>query len=123
MNINVQLPLETLPDVNKQQALQERLLLLAVRGKVVSVTQSLVLTPTDGIDSLQVDATLGNVTVTLPSPTGDNSRRRVIKTDVSANTVTVDGDSYLINGVATQVLAAQYDKVWVEPTGLGWLII
>lgn len=79
--------------------------------------------PTDKIDSLQVNATSGNLTVYLPSQPNGNRRRRVIKTDVSVNTVTVSGNGSLINGSATFVLNAQYDKVWVEPTGTGWLII
>lgn len=77
----------------------------------------------DNVDSIQANATTAAVTVYLPrSPTGIR-RRRVIKTDASANTVTVNGNAFLINGGATVVLANQYDYVEVEPTGTGWLII
>ena len=78
---------------------------------------------TDSIKSLQVDATAAALTVYLPeSPTG-NRRRTVTKTDVSVNAVTVDGNGALINGAATQPLAAQYDSITVEPTGTSWLIV
>lgn len=87
-----------------------------------AVTSAYSFSSEDSIDSLQVNATSAAITITLPSPTG-NRRRRVIKTDVSANAVTVSAGSYLINGAGTVVLAAQYDFVWVEPTGTGWLII
>lgn len=87
-----------------------------------AVASSYAFTDNDLVDSLQVNATSAALTATLPSPTG-RRRRRVIKTDVSANTVTVDGSGYLINGSATVVLAAQYDFVEVEPTGNGWLIV
>ena len=92
---------------------------LAVRYEPYAVSQNFTFTPQDEIDSLQVDAASANITVTLPSPTG-NRRRRVIKTDSSANTVTVVGT---INGVSNYTLASQYDRVEVEPTGTAWLII
>lgn len=77
----------------------------------------------DMVDSLQVSASAAAVTVNLPaSPTGAR-RRRVIKTDSSANAVTVSAGSYTINGSATVALAAQYDFIEVEPTGSGWLIV
>lgn len=88
-----------------------------------AVATSYTFTPADKVDSLQVNATSGNLIVYLPiSPTG-NRRRRVIKTDASANTVTLNGNGSLINGAATQVLAAQYSYITVEPTGTGWLIV
>lgn len=73
----------------------------------------------DKIDSLQVDATAGARTITLPTPTG-NRRRRILKTDSSANTVTVVGT---INGATNYSLNLQYEFVTVEPTGAGWLIV
>ena len=82
------------------------------------VTQDYTFRDNDNIDSLQVDATAGNITITLPSPTG-NRRRRVIKTDSSANTVTVAGT---INGVTNYILPFQYNVLAVEPTGTNWLI-
>lgn len=76
----------------------------------------------DAVDSLQVDATAGNITITLPPPSG-NRRRRVVKTDASANTVTLTAGSNLINGVTSHILSVQYGNITVEPTGTSWLIV
>lgn len=92
---------------------------LSIRFEPYQVAEDYTFTDNDEIDSLQVDATAGNKSIILPSPTGWR-RRRVIKTDVSANTVTVVGT---INGVANYILNAQYKYVEVEPTGAAWLIV
>lgn len=123
MRLNTQLPAtRQVIDVPYQQALQQRLTELSIRYQPVTLTSDYAFQDTDEIDSTQVDATVQSVTITLPSPTGVR-RRRVVKTDVSVNTVTVNGNGYLINGAATVVLAAQYTYIEVEPTGTGWLII
>jgi len=105
------------------QALREQLerffLRVATEKSIMVTNKNYTFQADDEVDSLQADATSGNLTITLPSPTG-NRRRRVIKTDVSVNTVTVVGT---INGAASVVLAAQYAYVWVEPTGTQWLTI
>ena len=72
----------------------------------------------DTADSLQVNAAAAAITVLLPSPTGAR-RRTVIKTDASANAVTVSGNGYNIGAAGTVVLAAQYDRVTVEPAYAG----
>lgn len=47
-----------------------------------------------------------------------------VKTDSSANTVTIDGNgSETINGALTKVLSAQYDKVTIICSGSAWFII
>lgn len=94
---------------------------LAREDGPAQVTRDYVFRDNDQIDSLQVDATAGNITITLPNPTG-RRRRRVIKTDLSANTVTVQG-SATISGSPSYTIVAQYDLVEVEPTGLEWIII
>ena len=95
---------------------------LATPVLISQVTSNFTIPVDNFLDSIQVNATGGNRTITLPPPIGA-VRFRIIKTDSSANTVTVSGNGYLINGSATYVLAAQYNKVWVESTGAGWLII
>jgi hypothetical protein len=96
---------------------------LNIAPKPYAVVGTHTLKADDQVLSLQVDATAAAITVYLPvSPTG-NRRRTVIKTDASANAVTVNGNGSLINGAATQALAAQYDSITVEPTGTGWLIV
>lgn len=88
-----------------------------------AVTNNYQFTDNDKIDSLQVSAAAGNRVITLPTPNGAR-RRRVIKTDATANTVTITaGGVLLINGALTYVLAAQFAYVQVEPTGTGWLIV
>lgn len=89
-----------------------------------AVTGNYIFRDEDEVYSLQVNATVGNLIASLPSPTG-NRRRRVIKTDSSGNTVTVavSTTGQLINGGISVILTYQYEFVTVEPTGTGWLII
>lgn len=67
-----------------------------------------------------VDATAGPVTVTLPAKFAGGPRAgcnfKVIKTDASANAVTVAaaGAGVTIEGASTLVLSAQYDKCWLQ---------
>lgn len=105
-----------------QRGLQERLVGLSVRFQPYAVDSNYTFTDRDEIDSLQVDATADNITITLPSPTG-NRRRRVIKTDASANTVTITAGTNLINGVTSHILSVRYGNITVEPTGTSWLIV
>lgn len=103
-------------------ALDNNFSALARQTKPYIVTQDYTFTDNDEIDSLQVDATAGNVTVTLPAPTG-NRRRRVIKTDTSTNTVTISASPYLMYDNTTYVLRDPYFSVEVEPTGSGWCVV
>lgn len=64
--------------------------------------------PGIGDVTIDVDATSGAVTVTLdPSPI-DGQQHTICKSDASGNAVTVDGDTYNINGAATDSLGSQY---------------
>lgn len=111
----------TLEDLRQATERNNRRIRNEARSYVV--TQAYTFSNIDVIDSLQVDATAGAITITLPTPNG-NRRRRVIKTDGSANAVTLSaGGTILINGATTFALATQYKYVWVEPTGTKWLII
>lgn len=106
-----------------RQSTERRLAALESGQVAYIVTKNFTFKDSDVIDSLQVDATGGAITITLSTPNG-NRRRRVIKTDVSGNAVTLSaGGTVLINGATTFALAAQYKYVWVEPTGTKWLII
>ena len=104
-----------------QRNLQERLDSLGRRYGPTVVTQNYTFTETDQIDSLQVDATAGNVTITLPSPTG-NRRRRIVKSDLSTNTVTISAGSFTINQQTTHTLYAAFRFIEVEPTGTDWRV-
>lgn len=59
---------------------------------------------------LDVDATAGVATATLPASPISNRLASIAKADVSANAVTVDGNGKNINGSATISLASQYDN-------------
>ncbi len=65
----------------------------------------------DADNTLFVDSTSGNVTITLPGASSTTGRQmRIIRTDASANTVTVTvgGGVELINGATTITLVTQY---------------
>jgi hypothetical protein len=68
---------------------------------------------------VNVDATAGAVTITLPTAVGCAGRRYwVRKLDSSANAVIVDGDgAETINGATTYSLTSQYSTVEVESNG------
>ena len=69
------------------------------------------------------DATVGNLTGTLPNvATASYMRVTVVKTDASVNTVTVQGDAN-INGAVSYVLAAQYDSVSIASNGTEWFVV
>jgi hypothetical protein len=70
-----------------------------------------------------VDATSGNLTITLPAvaTAGAGFNLAVVKIDASANTVTVDGDgSETINGATTQVISSQYGQLELVTNGTVW---
>jgi DUF4097 and DUF4098 domain-containing protein YvlB len=73
---------------------------------------------------VNVDATAGAVTITLPTAVGITGRRYWIrKLDSSANAVVVDGDgSETINGALTYSLTSQYATVEVESNGANWMV-
>jgi hypothetical protein len=59
-----------------------------------------------------------------PSATVKGRDFTVIKTDASANTVTLDGNAAeTINGSPTYTLSAAQSTVTVRSTGSGWLIV
>lgn len=72
------------------------------------------------------DATAGNITLTLPAlPSGDQIYQ-VIKTDASANTVTVapaTGEMFNTVVDGTFTMTAQYDKVGFFGTSLSWFLM
>lgn len=72
------------------------------------------------------DATSGNLVASLPTAAscfsnGIGQEFTIKKMDVSANTVTVAGNS--IDGQPTYVLPAQWNFVKVQSIGTGWIII
>ncbi len=73
---------------------------------------------------INVNAAPGSCTITLPAAAHIAGKKYTItKTDVTVNTVTVDGNaSETINGATTKVLSAQYDTVTIVSNGTGWYI-
>ncbi len=70
-----------------------------------------------------VNATGGNVVVDLPAIGTTGRRLHFVKTDATANTVTVDGNAgETINGVATQVLNVQYQTLTIFDNATEWSI-
>ncbi len=74
-------------------------------------------------DVILVNATSGSVTISLPA-SGSNEGKEylIIKTDASANTVTVDPNgAETINGDSTIVLGGQYQALEIVSDGSNWL--
>jgi hypothetical protein len=75
-------------------------------------------------EALVVDATAGNVTVTLISAVATPNRYVVKKVDATANTVTIDGaGTETIDGATTKVLSAQWETVTLIPSGGNWYVV
>jgi hypothetical protein len=75
--------------------------------------------------TVAVDATSGNITITLPAASTCTGRRYDIKKiDGSANTVTIDGNSAeTIDGAATKVISTQYSTYTIISNGSGWYVL
>jgi len=75
--------------------------------------------------TILADATGGAFTITLPaaSDAGDGFEITIIKTDASANAVTVDGDgSETINGAANHALSLRWQSATLRCDGSNWQI-
>ncbi len=75
---------------------------------------------------IQVDASSGALTATLPAISGvdDGWTVSIMKSDSSANAVTIDGNgAETINGSATSILSNQYDIETVIRDGSEWKIL
>jgi hypothetical protein len=71
------------------------------------------------------NATAGNITLNLPAVAGNLGALVVVKkTDASVNTVTIDPNAAeTIDGTATKVLSAQYEKITIACDGTTWWIV
>ena len=79
-------------------------------------------TLTDLQHTILVDASGGNITITLPAPT--TGKVYVIKKiDSSTNTVTVDAGTQTIDGANTKTLSAQYEVLRIQSDGSNWYVI
>jgi hypothetical protein len=94
-------------------------------ANVLAKTANYTVTVVDGKDVLILcNASGGSITVTTYTAVGNTGRTiRLMKTDSSANTCTLDGNGgEAINGQSTYVLPLQYDTVSVTSEGLNWVI-
>lgn len=75
--------------------------------------------------TIKADATGGAFTITLPAATdaGDGFEITVVKTDSSANAVTIDGDSAeTVNGAANFAIGYQYKSATFRCDGSNWQV-
>jgi hypothetical protein len=73
---------------------------------------------------LKVNAADGAVTVSLPSAVSNLVAYTIVKSDASANAVTVDpSGAETINGDATRDLSTQWDAVTLRSDGANWIAI
>lgn len=75
--------------------------------------------------TVKVDASGANRTITLPAAAGVTRRVYIIiKTDATANTVTIDGNaSETISGATTKVINTQWSGYAIQCDGSSWVII
>ena len=80
---------------------------------------------TSSEDFVLVDCTSGDITLTLPTASGNNGLNYTItKTDSSSNHVIIDGNSTeTIDGKTTIELYGQYNKVRIASDGTSWYTI
>lgn len=91
---------------------------------LVTISTNYAVTNTN--DYIEVNASGGNVTITLPNPTTLSNIRApfwVKKIDSSLNTVTVQSASGTIDGAATQVIQFQYNLFGFFRSGSNYLVI
>lgn len=74
--------------------------------------------------ALKVDASGAAVTVNLPSAAPNPVIYTVIKSDASANPVTIDpSGAQTINGAATRDLTSQWETVTLQSDGANWILV
>jgi len=78
-------------------------------------------TASDG-DCVLVDASSGNITITLPEPSKD-IQVNVKKIDSSANVVTVVPNGGSIDGESSKEISTQYESYFFISDGTNWYII
>lgn len=70
------------------------------------------------------NAAAGAITVTLPAAAACAGQVVIVKKTDAVNNVTIDGNAAeTIDGAATKVLTAQYEKAWLLSDGTSWHVI
>lgn len=112
-------------DLTNRQTISTRAMKSSGGLYVGIATKTVTFTADDLGTTYICDATAGNITANLPAAaTVSGQVFSFVKKDVSANTITIDGNAAeTINGAATKVLTAQYDKALIQSDGSNWFII
>jgi hypothetical protein len=94
-----------------------------VTTTIVEAQSPFAVRPSDNL--IAVNAVDGNIVLRTPTATGKRDKRyRFVKTDASANTVTIEnlhGQTY--SGAGSIVLTAQWQSVEIHCDGANWIII
>lgn len=95
------------------------------KAPIATVTTNTTLDAAVDGSTVLVDATSGNLTITLPLAADAIYRRYYVKKiDATANTVTVDGNgAETIDDAANYVLTVQYQSVTVHCDGTEWWVL
>ncbi len=103
-------------------AAAERGELRRLLGGVTVVSKTANYTPLSTDAYIECDASGGAFTITLPPVAGNPGLALdIMKTDSSANAVTVDGDgSDLIDGATTAVIVSENESIVVVSNGTSW---
>lgn len=88
---------------------------------IYSVTSSLTIDL--GYDTFLVDATGGNITVTVPESPGDGFNFMIARIDSSSNTVTIVPTSADINGASSVTLGVNENAKLGAYNGDWWTIL
>lgn len=87
------------------------------------VTSSTIITATSGHIVVDCDATLGDITITLPTAVGNSAVYSIRKSDSSANEVIVEPDgSETINGDTELTIQFQNSSARIQSNGIGLIV-
>lgn len=97
-------------------------------GSVYEVVQqtsaSYTETDTTGIKTIECDCTSNAITINLATAVGSTLELTVVKTDSSANAITIDGfSSQTINGATTATITTQHQSLTIQSNGSGWRVV
>jgi DNA-binding transcriptional MerR regulator len=95
----------------------------AISTAITNKTAAYTVTASDSV--LTGDASTASFTFTLPTASGIAGRKYTfVKTDSSANTVTIAGNgTETINGATTKVLSTQWARCEIVSNGTNWIIV
>lgn len=93
---------------------------VAGEGDLITITTDYNMDGTN--HAVMIDASSGNVTLTMPSDVENGHRLIIKRIDSSSNTVTIDGNGNTIDGETTLTIPFQYDAPHLIGDGNNWNI-